>query len=132
VSIEENKRTVAVFCGYFEHAAVAEVLRMMSDDATWWVNGKPHLFSGAGLRTKGQMAQTWHHLYASLEGGLKMEVLDMMAEENRVAATVRSHAITRNGLTYENDYLMLFRLRHGKVVEVREYTDPMHAIEVFG
>ncbi|TBU77319.1 nuclear transport factor 2 family protein [Phytopseudomonas daroniae] len=132
MSIEENKRIVEVFCGHFEHAAIDDVLEMMSDDATWWVNGKPRLFPGAGLKTKAEMARVWHGLYASLDGGLRMEVADMIAEGDRVAAEVRSQAATKTGKRYENDYHMLFRLRDGKVVEVREYTDLMHAAEIFG
>jgi len=129
---EENKRIVEAFCGHFEHAAIDDVLEMMSDDATWWINGKPHLFPGAGLKTKAEMAQVWHGLYASLDGGLRMDVVDMIAEGDRVAAEVRSHAVTRSGKLYENSYHMLFRLRDGKVVEVKEYTDLMHAAEILG
>lgn len=132
MGIEENKRIVEMFCGHFGHGAVDALLEMMSDDATWWINGKPHLFPGAGSKTKVQMAQVWHGLYATLAGGLRMDVVGMTAEGDRVAAEVRSRAVTRRGKTYENDYHMLFRLRDGKVVEVKEYTDLMHAAEVFG
>ncbi|MBN6151576.1 nuclear transport factor 2 family protein [Xanthomonas sp. AmX2] len=132
MGIEENKRSVEMFCGHFGHAAIDAVLAMMSDDATWWINGKPHLFPGAGSKTKAQMAQVWHGLYARLVGGLRMEVVGMIAEGDRVAAEVRSRAVTRSGKIYQNDYHMLFRLRGGKVVEVKEYTDLMHAAEVFG
>ena len=132
MGIEENKHIVEVFCGHFEHAAIDDVLEMMSDDATWCINGKPHLFPGAGLKTKTEMAQIWRRLYASLNGGLRMNVVSMIAEGDRVAAEVRSHASTKSGKIYENDYHMLVRLRDGKVVEVKEYTDLMHAVEVFG
>ena len=131
MSTDENKRIVMAFCAHFEHAAISDVLAMMSGDATWWIPGKPHLFAGAGLKTRTQMAQIWSDLYAGLAGGLRMEVVDMVAQDDRVAAQVRSHAVTRHGKRYENDYHILFRLHDGKVVEVREYTDLMHAIEVF-
>lgn len=132
MNVEDNKRIVEVFCGHFERAAIDDVLEMMSDDATWWVNGKPHLFPGAGIKTKTEMVRVWHGLYASLDGGLRMDVVDMIAEGDRVAAEVRSHAATKSGKIYENDYHILFRLRDGKVVEVKEYADPMHAAEIFG
>lgn len=133
MGIEENKRIVATFCACFERAAVGDVLEMMSDDATWWVNGKPHLSPAAGIKSKLEMARIWRDLYAALAGGLRMDVVDMTAEGDRVAAQVRSHAVTLQGKTYENDYHMLFRLRGRKVVEVmKEYADPMHAADVFG
>ncbi|WP_058836128.1 nuclear transport factor 2 family protein [Luteimonas abyssi] len=128
----ENKETVAVFCGHFEHAAIDEVLDMMTEDATWWVKGRPHLYPGAGIKTKAEMAQVWAGLYARLEGGLRMRITGMIAEGDRVAAEVRAHAVTRRGQVYANDYHLLFELRDGKVADVREYTDLMHAAAVFG
>lgn len=127
-----NKRIVETFCSHFEHAAIDDVLQLMTDDATWWVNGRPHLYPGAGLKTRAEMAVIWRALYANLDGGLRMEITGLVAEGDVVAAEVRSHAVTRRGAVYANDYHLLFRLRDGHVAEVREYTDPMHAAEVFG
>ena len=132
MSTEQNKAVVRDFCDLFGRSAIDEALGMMTDDATWWVNGKPHLFAGSGTRTRAEMAVIWPGLYAALDGGLHMNVLDMIAEGDRVAAEIRSHAVTRTGQVYENDYHMLFTLRDGKVARVKEYTDLMHAAEIFG
>lgn len=132
MSAEANKLVVKKFNSCFELSAIDEVLGMMTDDATWWVNGKPHLFSGAGTKTKAEMAQIWNDLFASLQGGLKMDVLAMIAEGDLVAAEIRSHAVTKSGKVYENDYHMLFTVLEGKIVQVKEYTDLMHAVEIFG
>lgn len=132
MSIEENKRLVQKFCGYFAHSDIASVLDMMTDDATWWINGKPHLFPNSGLKTKAEMAQLWPGLYSALEGGLEMNVIAMIAEGDLVAAEIRSHGVAKSGKVYENEYHFLFRLRDGKVAEVKEYGDMMHAVEVFG
>lgn len=132
MNTRKNKRIVEAFCGHFEHAAISDVLGMMSADATWSVKGKPDLYPGAGTKTKAEMAVIWRDLYGVLDGGLRMEVSGMVAEGDLVAAEVRSHAVTRRGKIYANDYHLLFKLRDGKVAEVREYTDLMHAAEVFG
>ncbi|MCA8864604.1 nuclear transport factor 2 family protein [Halomonas sp. SBBP1] len=131
MSIQDNKRIVERFSSHFERSAIDEILSMMSENAIWWIKGKPHLFSGAGKKTKPEMEQIWHDLYASLQGGLKMEVLDMVAEGDRVAAEIRSFAFTKTGKVYENDYHMLFTIQDGKIIQVKEYTDLMHAAEVF-
>jgi len=49
-----------------------------------------------------------------------------------VAAEVRSHGKTTAGSVYQDDYHMLLTLRDGKIATVREYMDPMHAVEIFG
>ena len=132
MSTLHNKCIVETFCSHFQHADIDDVLAMMHDDATWWVNGKTHLFSGAGSKTRAQMTHIWEGLYILLDGGLEMQVLSMIAEGEYVAAEVRSHATTKRGAVYENDYHFLFRIVEGKIAQVKEYTDLMHAKEVFG
>ena len=51
MNTKENKSFVGRFLSHFEKGGVNELLDMMSNDATWWVNGKPHLFAFAGLKT---------------------------------------------------------------------------------
>jgi len=125
-----NKKLVARFLGQFESGLANELLDMMSDEATWWVNGKPHLFAFAGLKTKVEMRPALDELFAFFEGGLKMELKSLIGEGDTVAVEARSHGLTKSGKHYDNEYHMLFRLREGEIVELREYTDPMHAMEV--
>jgi ketosteroid isomerase-like protein len=132
MSTEENKRVVQAFMDLFEGAAIMDALDLMTDDATWQVVGKPHLYGGAGVKTKAQMARIWPELFATLEGGLQMRVFGMIAEGDLVAAEVRSDATTRTGKRYENDYHFLITVRDGRIAAVKEYTDLMHAAEVFG
>jgi ketosteroid isomerase-like protein len=132
MSIGENKRIVREFMTLFERSAFAELLDMMAEEATWTIAGKPHLFAGAGVKTKGQMGSIWEGLYETLDGGLEMKVIGMVAEDDRVAAEVRSHATTKSGKIYDNDYHFLIVVRDGKIAQIKEYTDLMHAAEVFG
>lgn len=128
----DNKRVVEAYMGRFARSDIDGVLAMMSDDATWTVVGKPHLFAGAGVRSKDEMGRVWRELYARLDGGLDMSVTGMVAEGEEVAAEVASHATTKDGRVYANAYHFLITVRAGKVARVKEYTDLMHAAEVFG
>lgn len=132
MSTEENKRIVREFMSLFERSAFVEMLDMMAEEATWTIVGKPHLFASAGVKTKGQMASIWEDLYETLDGGLQMKVIGMVAEDDRIAAEVRSHATTKSGKIYDNDYHFLIAVRDGKIARIKEYTDLMHASEVFG
>lgn len=125
-----NKKLVARFLGRFESGLADELLDMMSDEATWWVNGKPHLFAFAGLKTKAEMRPALGALFAFFEDGLTMDVKSLIGEGDTVAVEARSHGVTKSGKHYDNEYHMLVRLRDGDIVEIREYTDPMHAMEV--
>ena len=132
MKLQENKHAVLGFCAHFERAAIADLLDGMSEDATWWILGKPHLFSGAGTKSKADMERIWGDLFRHMRDGLQMTVIGMVAEGDKVAAEIRSHADLTDGGIYENQYHMLFTLRQGKIVEVKEYADTLLIANVFG
>lgn len=128
---EDNKRLVELLNSHYEHSDIDAILGLLADDATWWVNAKPHLFPVAGTLTKAQYGDVLREVRASLDGGMRMEVSGMIAEGDRVAAEIQARAETRSGRTYLNDYLMIYTILDGKIAAVREYTDLLSINEVF-
>ncbi|UZH12034.1 hypothetical protein OM794_09980 [Halomonas sp. BDJS001] len=66
MSIQDNKRIVERFSSHFERSAIDEILSMMSENAIWWIKGKPHLFSGAGKKPNpkwNRSGMTYMHPY---------------------------------------------------------------------
>jgi ketosteroid isomerase-like protein len=61
-----------------------------------------------------------------------MTVIGLVAEGDKVAAEIRSHAELTDGRIYENQYHMLFTLRQGKIAEVKEYADTLLIARMFG
>ena len=47
-----------------------------------------------------------------------------------LVTTARSDALLVSGRKYANNYIMLTRIRDGKVVEHSEYFNPLHVIEL--
>jgi ketosteroid isomerase-like protein len=131
MTVQENKQAVLDFCAHFKKAALPDLLDAMSEDATWWIVGKPHLFPGAGTKSKADMKRIWGNLFAHMKDGLDMNVIGMIAEGDKVAAEIRSHADLTDGRVYENQYHMLFTLRRGKIVEVKEYADTLLIASMF-
>ena len=121
MSTEENKRVVQIFMDLFERSAMTDLLDTMTDDATWEIVGKPELFAGAGVKTKAEMARIWPDLDGKLDGELEMSVTGMIADGDLVAAEVRSHAVTKAGKVYENEYHFLITVRDGRIAAVKEY-----------
>jgi ketosteroid isomerase-like protein len=78
------------------------------------------------------MERIWGGLFRHMKDGLEMTVIGMVAEGDKVAAEIRSHAELTDGRLYENQYHMLFTLRQGKIVEVREYADTLLIVHLFG
>ena len=101
------------------------------DQQAWWINGKPHLFPAAETMTRAQYVEILKHNGSAVKGGMTMKVVGMLAEGDRVAAELQSHAVTTSGKVYNNQYHILFVIRDGRIVKVREYLDPMHGTEIF-
>lgn len=126
-----NKQLVRSFITYLEHSDIENALDLLSNNATWWLAGKPHLFPDAGTKNKSEVSEAFATLFNNFSTGLKLNIEGITAENDRVAVEIRSHGITREGKVYENDYHMLFNVSDGKIQSVKEYTDPMHIAETF-
>ncbi|MDP9838755.1 ketosteroid isomerase-like protein [Neorhizobium huautlense] len=132
MSIEDNKQIVREFCDHFRTSNADGLIDAMTEDATWWVNGKPHLFSSAGTKTRAEAAAMFRNMFSAYINGLDMKIINIVGEGDSVAAEARSRATTKSGKIYENEYFFFFKIRDAKVAIVREYTDLMHVQETFG
>lgn len=130
MSIENNKILVATFLACFKTKEVNKALDMMSDDATWWIGGKPELFPLCGLKSKAEMAAILNDLVLNSEDGLEITPKAMVAEGDKVACEAESYSVLGNGRVYSNQYHFLIELRDGKVCSVKEYLDTMHTADV--
>jgi uncharacterized protein len=60
-------------------------------------------------------------------GSLELEIKGMIAEGDQVALQWTTHALTRDGRTYENDCIAVFTIRDERIQSVREYMDTLYA-----
>lgn len=130
MSIEANKHLVSHFFSHFGNKDVASILAMMTDDATWWIGGKPELFPLSGQKTKAQIGEILNSLVPGTKDGLSITPRGMVAEGNKVAVEAESLGVLANGRTYNNEYHFLIEIRDGKIAVVREYLDTMHTADV--
>jgi len=124
--IEDNKKLAAEFFARLSASDIAGALDTMTDDATWWIAGKPELLPAAGVHSKEQIARLFNRMAGQLKDGLRMTVKGMISEGDKVAVEVESYGELRNGRTYHQEYHLLMTIRDGKVSAVREYLDTQH------
>lgn len=55
-----------------------------------------------------------------------------LADEDWVVVEGRGNNLTRSGQRYDNHYCMMYRLRDGRIVEIREYQDSSLCERVLG
>jgi limonene-1,2-epoxide hydrolase len=61
---------------------------------------------------------------------LRMDVLGLTAEEDRVAMEAESHVLNpTNGRLYNNFYHYLFRIKDGQITLFKEYQDTLHLFD---
>ena len=130
MSTEQNKKLAQEFLAAIVSHDAARLASMMSDDATYWALGKPHLFRAAGEKTKAEFCKMMERP-SVFKDGLSMKIGAITAEDNRVALEAESNGVAPSGKIYNNTYHFLFTFRDGKVLNVREYMDTQHAAEVF-
>ncbi len=131
MSIEQNKQLAIELFTRFSASDIAGVLDLMSDDATWWVPGKPGHAPASGLYDKERIARLFNTMLGRLKSGLKMTVKSLIAEGDRVALEVGSLGELGNGRIYNQEYHMLLSFRDGRVSAVREYLDTQHVYAVW-
>ena len=56
---------------------------------------------------------------------MKMNLLELIAEKDTVVAKVKGDCLLKNGKPYCNDYVFIFHLKDGKIVELTEYCDSL-------
>jgi ketosteroid isomerase-like protein len=131
MSIEANKQLTAEFFARFGENDIAGVLDTMTDDATWWLAGKPGLAPTAGVKSKAQIARVFDRLLGQLKNGLKMTVKGSIAEGDQVAVQLESYGELKNGRIYNNEYHTLVTFRGERICEVLEYMDTQHVFATF-
>jgi uncharacterized protein len=99
-------------------------------DAIWWLHGTLPL-SG----TKRGRAAILEFLLSAgslyRPGTQEFEFGDITAEGDRAVPEWRVRGIaSATGRAYDNSYAGIFVVRDGRIVEVREYLDSLHAAEV--
>lgn len=127
MSAEDNKRIVLGFFESMNSGNGAAVMNALADTATWWVAGN---FPLSGTKTKAQFAELMGQLAPKMEGAMRVTPNGLTAEGDRVAVEAESYGKMKNGKVYQNKYHFLFVVRDGKIQQVKEYLDTIHANEV--
>lgn len=116
--IADNRATIREF---FRRATDGgDMLALLAEDAMWFVPGDWAL---AGSYDKEGIAKVFERVGALFGEPLQLTILNMTAEEDRVAVEAISHCAFKDGGSYDNRYHYLFRLRDGLIVEAKEYFD---------
>lgn len=131
MTIERNKQVATELFARLSASDIPGALALMTDDATWWISGKPELSPAAGIYDKERLGRLFRRMLAQLASGLTMTVVGSIAEGDRVAVEAESSGDLGNGRRYRQQYHFVIALHDGKIASVREYLDTQHAFDVW-
>ena len=129
--LSENKRIVAECLDAFKNSDVAALGKVIADDAEIWVPEGTR-FSGtytpaAYIKNLGDAV----YPLVAVGGEHRMDILSMTAEEDRVSVEAISYLELNNSKVYNNKYHFMFRLKDGVIVQIKEYLNTQHVVDVF-
>ncbi len=103
----------------------------LADDARWIVTGQyswSRTFAG-----KEQILGDLHgHVRSRLVDRTRTVAHRFIADGDVVVVEAKGDNVTREGVRYDNDYCLVFRLEDGKIKEVREYCDSILTEKALG
>jgi uncharacterized protein len=103
----------------------------LADDATWTVTGQyswSRTFSGQ----QSILNDLHGHVRTRLAERTRTIAHRFIADGNHVVVEAKGDNVTREGVRYDNDYCLVFRLEGGKIKEIREYCDSVLTEKALG
>src|SRR3954453_10877152 len=131
MSAADNKRLMQ---DLFAAAAAGDRTRFvdaLADDVTMRVTGK-NSWSGTFQGKAVLLRDLYGYLDTLLARGRRTIPLRFIADDDHVVIEARGEMMTKAGIAYKNEYCLVYRLKNGKIVEIREYLDSALCEAVLG
>jgi ketosteroid isomerase-like protein len=127
MSVEKNKEIVLNACQYISDRNFPALFDLIDDEGTWTLPNRKDRFEYGGHNDKAGTK-------ALLEGFLgpfdqfRFDVHSVTGEADRVVVEATTEGIGPGEAKYNNNYLIMFRLRDGKLIKVTESLDPFQVL----
>lgn len=109
----------------------APYIDAIADDVTMVVTGQ-YSWSQTFRGKEALLRNLYGHLASLLADGRRTIPLRFLAEDDHVVVEGKGEMRTKAGQPYNNDYCLIYRLRDGRIVEIRESCDSALTEAVLG
>ena len=103
----------------------------LAEDASWIVTGQyswSHEFKGRDAILNGLMG----HFRSFFAERPRTVAYNFIAEGDTVVVETRGDNVTKDGLRYDNEYCMVWRIENGRIKLIKEYCDSALVERVLG
>ncbi|HEX9214195.1 MAG TPA: nuclear transport factor 2 family protein [Bradyrhizobium sp.] len=103
----------------------------LADDAKWVVTGQ-YSWSRTFVGKEAILNDLHGYVRTRLRDRTRTVAHRFIADGDIVAVEAKGDNITPEGVRYDNDYCLVFRLEDGKIKEIREYCDSVLTEKALG
>ena len=124
--IEKNKELVQEFFNLLNSGS-DKYLDFYNDKSVIWTAGENAI---GGSRSKSEVVGFAKSVLDSFPEGITFNVVNLVAENDYVAAEVAGSAMHVSGKPYNNKYHFLLKIKDNEILELKEYMDTQLAAKV--
>jgi ketosteroid isomerase-like protein len=131
MSVTRNKALIDKYFELMNEGNPEKMLACLTDDFVF----ESMLQKPAALNFswgKEQFAKASGVMSSQMKKPIKIWIVNMTGEDDKVAVEAKSYGEMNSGKLYENAYHFLFKLRTGKIYNCREYSCSYTAHDCFG
>jgi len=125
-STDNNKKLVEDFFRILSSGS-QDYLDFYTEESIIWTAGENAI---GGSRSKSEVVGFAKSILDSFPDGISFNVVNLIAENDYVAAEVESTAMHVSGKPYNNKYHFLLKIKDNKIMELKEYMDTQLAAKV--
>ncbi len=131
MSAAENKRLMQAIFARVATGDGSLFVEHLSDDVVMRVTGK-YSWSRTFKGKESLLRDLYGYLRTLTTGPQKTIPLRFMADDDHVVVEARGEMVRKDGVRYDNEYCLVFRLEKGMIVEMREYQDSTLCERILG
>ena len=124
--IEKNKELVQEFFNLLSSGS-DKYLDFYNDESVIWTAGENAI---GGSRSKSEVVGFAKSVLDSFPEGINFNVVNLVAENDYVAAEVEGSGMHVSGKPYNNKYHFLLKIKDNEILELKEYMDTQLAAKV--
>ena len=121
-----NKKLVEDFFRILSSGS-QDYLSFYTEESIIWTAGENAI---GGSRSKSEIIGFAKSILDSFPDGISFNVVNLIAENDYVAAEVEGTAMHVSGKPYNNKYHFLLKIKDNKILELKEYMDTQLAAKV--
>ena len=123
---DNNKKLVEDFFSILSSGS-QDYLDFYTEESIIWTAGENAI---GGSRSKSEVVGFAKSILDSFPDGISFNVVNLIAENDYVAAEVEGTAVHVSGKSYNNKYHFLLKIKDNKILELKEYMDTQLAAKV--